>query len=100
PKIPDAARYLFDEIVTRKREMMRKVLERGGSATGAGTDQADVETAAVVIPWMIMGVALGRHLCRGIDPSKVSAERVGEVVAGVILKGVGGVCAEEPTEAA
>ncbi len=100
PKIPEAARYLFDEVVTRKREMMRKVLERGGSASGVGLSEADVETAAVVIPWMIMGVALGRHLCRGIDPSKVSSERVGEVVAGVILKGVGGVWSEEPTEAA
>src|SRR6266536_3475227 len=27
PKLPDTARYLFDEVVTRKREMMRKVLE-------------------------------------------------------------------------
>jgi TetR/AcrR family transcriptional regulator of autoinduction and epiphytic fitness len=94
PKLPDTARYLFDEVVTRKREMMRKVLERG--APGSEMGQAEVETAAVVIPWMIMGVALGLHLCRGIDPSEISSERVGKAVAGVILQGVGGICAEEP----
>jgi TetR/AcrR family transcriptional regulator of autoinduction and epiphytic fitness len=94
PKLPDTARYLFDEVVTRKREMMRKVLERG--APGPEMSQAEVETAAVVIPWMIMGVALGLHLCRGIDPSEISSERVGKAVAGVILQGVGGICAEEP----
>lgn len=94
PKLPDTARYLFDEVVTRKREMMRKVLERG--TPGPEMGQAEVETAAVVIPWMIMGVALGLHLCRGIDPSEISSERVGKAVAGVILQGVGGICAEEP----
>jgi TetR/AcrR family transcriptional regulator of autoinduction and epiphytic fitness len=94
PKIPDTARYFFDEVVTRKREMMRKVLER--DATGSAMGQGEVETAAVVIPWMIMGVALGLHLCRGIDPSEISSERVGKAVAGVILKGVGGICTEEP----
>lgn len=95
PKIPDAARYLFDELVTRKRTMMRRVLERGGC--GAAVPEADVETAAVVIPWMVMGVALGLHLCRGIDPSEISSERIGEAVTEVILNGVGGICPEEPT---
>jgi AcrR family transcriptional regulator len=98
PKIPDTARYLFDELVTRKRTLMRKVLERGGS--GPSLSESEVEAAAVVIPWMIMGVALGLHLCRGIDPSEISSERVGEAVAGVILKGVGGICADQPTEPA
>jgi AcrR family transcriptional regulator len=93
PKLPDTARYLFDEVVTRKREMMRTVLERG--APGSEMSQAEVETAAVVIPWMIMGVALGLHLCRGIDPSEISSERVGKAVAGVILQGVGGICGEK-----
>lgn len=97
PKLPDAARYLFDEVVTRKRRMMRTVLERG--SIGAGMSEGEVERAAVVIPWMIMGVALGLHLCRGIDPCEVSSEEVGEAVAGVILKGVGGICGEAPTEA-
>ncbi len=92
PKVPDAARYLFEEFAVPKREMMRKVLEREG--TGDRMSEADAETTAVVIPWMILGVALGLHAFRGIDPSEISYEQVGRVVADVIVNGVGGVGTE------
>jgi hypothetical protein len=68
--------------------MMRKVLEREG--TGGRMSERDAETAAIVIPWMILGVALGLHAFRGIDPSQSSYDQVGRVVADVIVKGVGG----------
>jgi AcrR family transcriptional regulator len=89
PKVPDAARYLFEEFAAPKRELMRKVLEREG--TGGRLSQPDAETTAVVIPWMILGVALGLHAFRGIDPSEISYQQVGRAVADVIVKGVGGV---------
>ena len=91
-KAPDAARCLFEEFAVPKREMMRKVLEREGA--DGRMREADAETTAVVIPWMILGVALGLHAFRGIDPSEISYERIGRVVGDVILKGVGGVGAE------
>ena len=89
PKAPDAARCLFEEFAVPKREMMRKVLEREGAE--GRMHEADAETAAVVVPWMILGVALGLHAFRGIDPSEISYERIGRVVGDVILNGVGGV---------
>jgi hypothetical protein len=54
--------------------------------------------ASLMIPWMIMGVALGLHQFRGIDPLKFSSEQVGKAVTSMILSGIGGVCAEEPSE--
>jgi len=68
---------------------MRKVLAREGAE--GRMHEADAETAAVVIPWMILGVALGLHAFRGIDPSEISYEQIGRVVGDVILNGVGGV---------
>ena len=98
PKVPDAARYMFEEFAVPKREMMRKVLEREG--TGGRMSEPDAETTAIVLPWMILGVALGLHAFRGIDPSEISYQQVGRVVADVIVKGVGGVSTEGPGERA
>jgi len=92
PKIPDAGRDVFDEVVARKRAMLRSVLER--EHPGADAQPVETELAATIIPWMILGVALGRHVCRGFETSTLSAEQVGEAVTSLILKGVGGVCAE------
>ena len=97
PKIPEAGRVLFEEVVARKRESLRQALDRGSQCKGAS--QADIETAALMIPWMIMGVALGLHQFRGIDPLKLSPEQVGKAVTNMILNGIGGVCAEEGAEA-
>jgi TetR/AcrR family transcriptional regulator, regulator of autoinduction and epiphytic fitness len=92
PKIPDAGRDVFDDVVARKRAMMRQVLERENPA--ADTQPVETELAATIIPWMILGVALGRHVCSGFERSTLSAEQVGEAVTNIILRGVGGVCPE------
>lgn len=91
PKIPDAGRDVFNDVVARKRAMMREALERENP--GAEVQPVEIELAATIIPWMILGVALGRHVCRGFETSTLSAEQVGEAVTSIILKGVGGVCA-------
>lgn len=97
PKIPDAGRNVFDEVVARKRAMLRTALERDNPCAESQT--AEIEVAAMIIPWMILGVALGRHVCRGFESSTLSTEQVGEAVTTVILKGVGGVCAEAGAKA-
>ncbi|HJR17645.1 MAG TPA: TetR/AcrR family transcriptional regulator [Gemmatimonadales bacterium] len=97
PKIPEAGRVLFEEVVTRKRENLRQALDRGNQCGAASPE--DIQMAALMIPWMIMGVALGVHQFRRIDPLKLSPEQVGKAVTNMILNGIGGVCAEEPDEA-
>jgi AcrR family transcriptional regulator len=96
PKIPEAGRVLFDEVVSRKREGLRQALERGNNCGNVPAE--DVDMAALMIPWMIMGVALGLHQFRGIDPLKLSPDQVGKAVTNMILNGIGGVCAEEAEE--
>jgi AcrR family transcriptional regulator len=97
PKIPDAGRNVFDEVVARKRAMLRTALERDNPC--AEDQTVEIELATTIIPWMILGVALGRHACRGFESSTLSAEQVGDAVTNVILRGVGGVCAEAGTKA-
>jgi hypothetical protein len=72
--------------------MLRTALERDNPC--AAGQAVEIELAATIIPWMILGVSLGRHVCRGFETSPLSAEQVGEAVTSLILKGVGGVCAE------
>jgi TetR/AcrR family transcriptional regulator, regulator of autoinduction and epiphytic fitness len=92
PKIPEAGRDVFDDVVARRRTMMREALERENPAAHA--QPVETELAATIIPWMILGVALGRHVCSGFESSTLSAEQVGEAVTNIILNGVGGVCPE------
>ena len=91
PKIPEAGRDVFDDVVARKRAMLRSALERENP--GEEAQPMEFELAATVIPWMVLGVALGRHVCRGFETSTLSAEQVGEAVTNIILRGAGG-CAE------
>ncbi len=96
PKIPETGRVLFDEVVAPKRETLRQALDRGNECSEVSA--ADIEMAALMIPWMIMGVALGVHQFREIDPLKLSPDQVGKAVTNMILNGIGGVCAEDPAE--
>lgn len=96
PKIPEAGRVLFEEVVARKRAVLRQALDRGNQCSAVSSE--DIDMAALMIPWMIMGVALGVHQFRGIDPTSFSSEQVGKAVTNMILNGIGGVCAEEPSE--
>jgi AcrR family transcriptional regulator len=97
PKIADAGRNVFDEVVARKRATLRTALERDNPC--AEDQTVEIELATTIIPWMILGVALGRHACRGFESSTLSTEQVGDAVTNVILRGVGGVCAEAGAKA-
>jgi AcrR family transcriptional regulator len=89
PKLSAAGRNVFDEVIARKRAVLRTVLERD-HPSGAEAPSVQPELAATLIPWMILGVALGQHACRGFEGPSPSPEQVGKAVAGIILHGVGG----------
>jgi AcrR family transcriptional regulator len=89
PKISAAGRNVFDEIIARKRAVLRTVLEQETPAPQA----VDPELAATVIPWMVLGVALGQRACRGSEDT-ASTEQLGAAVASIIIRGVGGTCIE------
>jgi AcrR family transcriptional regulator len=95
PKYPELGRILFDEVARRGRQTLRRALERG---VERGELRPDVtEEVVAVIPYMIMGVALGRHLFHAMDSARLDAERGEEVVAALLLRGVGRTCAERAT---
>jgi AcrR family transcriptional regulator len=87
PKIPEVGRILFDEVVVRGRRMMKRAIARGVERGEIAS--CDIDAAAAVVPYMIMGVALGHRLFRGIDPLTLSAERLGVAAQAVLLRGVG-----------
>jgi len=87
PKIPEVGRILFDEVVQRGRRMMKEALARGVEL--GEIPSCDIDAAAAVVPYMIMGVALGHRLFRGVDPLTLSAERLGGAAVAVLLRGVG-----------
>jgi AcrR family transcriptional regulator len=89
-KIPEAGRFLFDEVVVRSREPLRRAIRAETSVGSAAA--AETERAAVVIPLMIMGVAIGLRLFRSIDPLKFSDKQMaqlGETVTAIIEHGAG-----------
>lgn len=90
-KIPEAGRFLFDEVVVRSREPLRRVIKSGGPA--GANHAAESERAAVVIPLMIMGAAIGLRLFRSIDPIKFSDKQMaqlGETVTAILEHGAAG----------
>lgn len=90
-KYPETGRYLFEEVVAASREPLRKAIKSSGPATAAHA--AESERAAVVIPLMIMGAAIGLRLFRSIDPVKYSdrqIEQLGETVTGMLAHGAAG----------
>jgi AcrR family transcriptional regulator len=87
PKIPEVGRILFDEVVQRGRRTMRQALARG--VERGEIAWCDIDAAAAVVPYMILGVALGHRLFRGIDPLTLSAERLGTAATRTLLRGVG-----------
>jgi AcrR family transcriptional regulator len=87
-KIPEAGRFLFDEVVVRSREPLRKVIKSAGPSGAAHA--AESERAAVVIPLMIMGAAIGLRLFRSIDPIKFSDKQMaqlGQTVTAILARG-------------
>jgi len=87
PRIPEAGRDLFDDVVARKRALIRSALERDDpDADGRPTDAG---VAAAIVPRMVFGVALGRQVCRAFETSPLSADQIGKAVTDIIVRGVG-----------
>jgi AcrR family transcriptional regulator len=91
PKYPELGQILYREIAQRGREVLRRALEwgieRGELCAGAA------EEVVAVLPYMVMGVALGQHIFRGIDGVDLSAEQGERVITTLLLRGVGRTCA-------
>lgn len=92
-KTPDAAKLLFDEIIDPSRAPLRRAVARSTSAS-----RKDSERAAVVIPLMVMGVAIGLRLFESIDPfeySKAERAKLGETVTRILESGLEGFTSED-----
>jgi AcrR family transcriptional regulator len=85
PKFPECGRAFFDEIVLPARRTLRKALERDAPATGERG--ALVEAVVALLPSMMLGVGMTQHTFEGIDPAGLDAERAGDVVVEVLLRG-------------
>ncbi len=90
PKVPEGGRLVFDEVVCRSRQSLRKLLEQGHRCEDI-TDE-EIERAARVIPLMIMGVALGTRVFRSLDPVQLSVDQVGNTVTNILMHGLLGAC--------
>lgn len=115
PHAPAVARVLFDEVATPNRAYLRNVLNRmntkspaardgnvgddHAAAVDAGahadvvaaktqTSDADNELAAILVPFMVMGAALGYRMYRDIDPVKRSSEEIEAALLRILRRGV------------
>jgi AcrR family transcriptional regulator len=90
PKVPEAGRMLYEEIVARSEQTIRDVLQRGRRCDEVPAEE--IQRAAKIIPLMIMGAAMGTRLFRSIDPGQFSAEQTGQTVTAILLHGLSGAC--------
>lgn len=115
PHAPAVARVLFDEVATPNRAYLRNVLNRmntkspaardgnvgddHAAAVDAGahadvvaaktqTSDADNELAAILVPFMVMGAALGYRMYRDIDPVKRSSGEIEAALLRILRRGV------------
>lgn len=92
PKVPEAGRFLYDEVVARSEQQLHEVLQRGGRCEEIPAEE--IRRAAKMIPLMIMGAALGTRLFRSAYPAKFSPEQTGQTVTTILLHGLSGACPE------
>jgi len=90
PKVPEAGRLLYEEVVARSEQTIRDVLQRGRRCEEVPAE--DIQRAAKMIPLMIMGAAMGTRFFRSIDPGQFSAEQTGQTVTSILLHGLSGAC--------
>jgi AcrR family transcriptional regulator len=90
PKVPEAGRLFYEDVVARSERTFRKVLERGRPCDEVPEDE--VRRAAKMIPLMIMGAAMGTRLFRSIDPGQFSPEQTGQTVNAILMHGLSGSC--------
>jgi AcrR family transcriptional regulator len=90
PKVPEAGRLLYEEVVARSEQTIRDVLQRGRRCEEVPAEE--IQRAAKMIPLMIMGAAMGTRLFRSIDPGQFSPEQTGQTVTSILLHGLSGAC--------
>jgi AcrR family transcriptional regulator len=89
PKAPEIARVFFDEVVARGREMLRQTLrEMPQSGARDAADDPTTDVAAIIVPYLVMGAALGLRMFHGIDPTALSAEQVEGTLAKILVAGL------------
>lgn len=84
PKFPEVRRSFFEEIVVPARRAVRNawIAERGD-------DEADaaVDAITALLPGMLLGVGLTRRMFQEIDPMDLGAERTGQLVIDLLVRG-------------
>ena len=92
PKFPEIGRTFFNELVVPARRTMRQVWARDGA--DAGRDDL-LDTVVAMLPAMMLGVALTRHLFRAFDSAAVAADGAGAAVIEVLTRGALGAVEED-----
>jgi AcrR family transcriptional regulator len=82
PHAPAVARAFFDEVIAPRRADLRDALVR------TETTKVDPELAAMLVPWMMMGVALGYRLCGGIDKAQRTPEEIEQAALAILREGL------------
>lgn len=82
PHAPAVARAFFDEVIAPKRADLRDALVRT-EASGV-----EPELAAMIVPWMMMGVALGYRLGNQIDADQRPREEIEQAMLAILTKGL------------
>jgi len=98
PKVPEAGRLLYEEVVARSEQTLRDVLQRGRRCDDVPAEE--IQRAAKIIPLMIMGAAMGTRLFRSVDPGQFSAEQTGQTVTAILLHGLSRACPDQASESA
>ncbi len=98
PKVPEAGRLFYEEVVARSERTFREVLNRGERCDEVPAEE--IQRAAKMIPLMIMGAAMGTRLFRSIDPGQFSAGQTGQTVTAILLHGLSGACPDGESESA
>lgn len=98
PHAPEVARVLFDEVAAPNRAYLRDVLNRMNSTSADGPSATDVassarsasdnELAAILVPFMVMGAALGVRMYADIDPVRRQSADIEAGLLRILQRGV------------
>jgi len=82
PRTPAVAQVLFDEVVSRNRAALRGTLGR------LAPPSPDDELDAMLVPYMVMGAALGYRIFHGIDPMERAPDDLERALTRILLHGI------------
>lgn len=97
PHAPEVARVLFNEVAAPNRAYLRDVLNRMNSKPDASSapdvassarSASDNELAAILVPFMVMGAALGVRMYADIDPVKRQSADIEAGLLRILQRGV------------